>query len=255
MKIRILGCSGGIGGPEQRTTSMLVDDDILIDCGTGLAELSIEALARIDHVFITHSHLDHLACLPMLMDTVGDIREAPLTIHATDATLEILRNHIFNWAIWPDFTEIPSEASPFMRYASLRIGETVVLGERRITATPANHTVPAVGYHLDTGSASLVFSGDTGPCPELWRYVNQIANLRYLIIETAFPDREHDLARVSLHLCPRLLAAELVQLERQAEIFITHLKPGQAESTMQEIQATIAHLQARMLQNNQTFEL
>lgn len=255
MKIRILGCSGGIGGRHLRTTSMLVDHDVLIDCGTGVADLSIAELAQIDHVFITHSHLDHIACLPLLIDTVGDMRQKPLTVYATDATLEILRNHIFNWAIWPDFSEIPDPENPFMRYENLRIGETVDLAGRLITPVPANHTVPAVGYHLDSGITSLVFSGDTGPCPELWRAVNKIRNLKYLIIETAFSNRERQLARVSLHLCPEMLAEELSNLQHDADIYITHLKPGQTELTMQEIQDSIGEFNPRMLQNNQVFEI
>ncbi len=234
---------------------MLVDQDILIDCGTGVADLSIAELAQIDHVFITHSHLDHIACLPLLIDTVGDMRQKPLTVYATDATLEILRNHIFNWAIWPDFSEIPDPETPFMRYENLRIGETIDLAGRRITPVPANHTVPAVGYHLDSGSASLVFSGDTGPCPELWRAVNKIRNLKYLIIETAFSNRERQLARVSLHLCPEMLAEELSNLQHDVDIYITHLKPGQTELTMQEIQDSIGEFDPRMLQNNQVFEI
>lgn len=255
MKVRILGCSGGIGGRNQRTTSFLVDADILIDCGTGVSDLSIAELAQIDRVFLTHSHLDHVACLPLLIDTVGDMRQKPLIVHATDATLEILRNHIFNWAVWPDFTEIPNEETPFLRYESLRLGETVTLGDRKFTPLPANHTVPAVGYHLDSGAASLVFSGDTGPCPELWRAVNKIRNLKYLVVETAFSNRERQLARVSLHLCPEMLAEELTYLQRDAEIFITHLKPGQSELTMQEIADAVGQLNPRMLQNNQVFEL
>lgn len=255
MKVRVLGCSGGIGGPSLRTTSFLVDHDILVDAGTGVADLSIDALARIDHVFLTHSHLDHIACLPLLIDTVGDMREKPLVVHATDATQEILRNHIFNWAVWPDFTEIPDEDAPFLRYESLRVGQTVDLNGRRFTPLPANHTVPAVGYQLDSGNASLVFSGDTGPCPELWRAVNKIDNLKHLIIETAFSNRERQLAKVSLHLCPEMLAEELANLQREAEIFITHLKPGQSESMMREIQAAIGKLQPRMLENNMEFEL
>ena len=120
MKIRILGCSGGIGGQRLRTTSMLVDDDVLIDCGTGVGDLSLDELLRIDHVFLTHSHLDHIAGLPLLIDTVGDRRNQPLTVHATEATLEILRTHIFNWAIWPDFSEIPDAGHPHMRYDGIR---------------------------------------------------------------------------------------------------------------------------------------
>lgn len=255
MKVRILGCSGGIGGRNLRTTSMLVDHDVLIDAGTGVGDLSIAELAQIDHVFLTHTHLDHIACLPLLIDTVGDMRQKPLVVHATDATLEILRNHIFNWAVWPDFSEIPSEEEPFLRYESLRVGEVVELDGRRFTALPANHTVPAVGYQLDSGNASLVFSGDTGPCPELWRAVNKVRNLKYLIIETAFSNRERQLAKVSLHLCPEMLAEELANLQREAEIFITHLKPGQSELTMQEVLDAVGELSPRMLQNNEVFEL
>ena len=108
MKVRILGCSGGIGGRHLRTTSLLVDNDILVDAGTGVGDLAIAELAQIDHVFITHSHLDHLASLPFMVDTVGDMRSRPVIVHATEATLEIIRAHIFNWAIWPDFSVIPS---------------------------------------------------------------------------------------------------------------------------------------------------
>lgn len=255
MKVRILGCSGGIGGKSQRTTSFLVDDDILVDAGTGVADLSIDELVKIDHVFLTHSHLDHIACLPLLIDTAGDMRQQPLIVHALDATLELLRNHIFNWAIWPDFCQIPSEDAPFLRYQSLRVGERLELDGRRFTALPANHTVPAVGYHLDSGAASLVFTGDTGPCPELWRAVNKIQNLRHLIVETAFSNRERELAEVSLHLCPSMLAEELINLQRETEIFITHLKPGQSELMMQEVLDVLGKLAPRMLENNQVFEL
>ena len=179
MKVRILGCSGGIGGRHLRTTSLLVDNDILIDAGTGVGDLAIAELAQIDHVFITHSHLDHLACMPFMIDTVGDMRNRPLTVHATEATLEIIRAHIFNWAIWPDFSVIPTPEKPFMRFASIQVGETIDIDGRKVIPLPANHTVPAVGYQVDSGQGSLVFTGDTGPCPELWQYVNQIRNLRY----------------------------------------------------------------------------
>ena len=116
MKVRILGCSGGIGGRHLRTTSMLVDHDILIDAGTGVADLSLAELAMIDHVFITHSHLDHLAALPLMIDSVADMRGKPVTVYGTDATLEIIQNHIFNWAIWPDFSEISIRENAVMQY-------------------------------------------------------------------------------------------------------------------------------------------
>lgn len=255
MKVRILGCSGGIGGRHLRTTSMLVDHDILIDAGTGVADLSLVELTAIEHVFITHAHLDHIASLPMMVDTVGDLRGGrPLTVYATAATIAILRQHIFNWAIWPDFCEIPHQDKPFMRFEAIEVGQKKVIGGRSITALPAEHTVPAVGYHLDSGQGSLVFSGDTTINDGLWPIVNNIANLRTLIIETAFPNRERQLAIASKHLCPAMLAEELARLTRAVDIYITHLKPGQIELTMAEIEDCAGEFKPRMLQNNQLFE-
>jgi ribonuclease BN (tRNA processing enzyme) len=255
MKVRVLGCSGGIGG-NLRTTSFLLDHDILIDAGTGVGELSLTELAKIDHVFVTHSHLDHITSIPFMVDSVGFMRDRPLTVHASGETLDILKQHIFNWKIWPDFCEIPDVHKPYMRYQAMELGETIILNGRMITSVPANHVVPAVGYHLDSGKASLVFSGDTTTNDAIWKVVNKIENLRYLIIETAFSNSEKDLAVVSKHLCPSMLATELVKFERiEAEVFITHLKPGELELTMQEIEECVTGLAPKMLLNNQEFEL
>jgi len=253
MKLKVLGCSGGIGG-NLRTTSLLLDHDVLIDAGTGVNELSLTELVAIDHVFVTHSHLDHIACIPFMVDSVGFMRDRPLTIYAIEETLEILKQHVFNWKIWPDFSAIQNGQQPIMRYQPIELGETIILNGRKITAVPANHTVPAVGYHLDSGKASLVFSGDTTTNDALWKLLNKIENLRYLLIETAFSNSEKELAIVSKHLCPSLLAVELVKFKREAEIFITHLKPGEVEVTMQEIESSVLGRTPRMLLNNQEFE-
>lgn len=254
IKLRILGCSGGIGG-ELRTTSMLLDDDILIDAGTGVGDLSIEELARIDHIFLTHSHLDHVTSIPFLVDSVGWMRAAPLIVHGIAPTLEILRQHLFNWKLWPDFTQIPDAQKPFLRYEAVELGKTVDIGGRKLTPLPANHVVPAIGYQLDSGRASLVFTGDTTTNDPLWKVVNKIENLRYLIIETAFCNRERELAIASKHLCPSMLAEELAKFKRKAEIYITHLKPGEVELTMREIKECTGDYEPRMLENNQVFEL
>jgi ribonuclease BN (tRNA processing enzyme) len=254
MRLRVLGCSGGIGGRHLRTTSFLVDNDVLIDAGSGVGDLSLAELTRIDHIFVTHSHLDHVTSIPFLVDTVGGMRDRPITIHAIAPTIEILRNHLFNWAIWPDFTEIPTAEAPFLRYEAIEVGQAVTLGGRAFTAIPAIHAVPAVGYHLDSGKGSLVFTGDTGPNDELWRSVNKIANLKVLIIETAFSNKERYLAEISRHLCPSMLAEELAKFEGRADVWITHLKPGEIELIMEEIEASAGAFRPRMLQNEQVFD-
>ena len=253
MKVRVLGCSGGIGG-ELRTTSFLVDHDTLIDAGTGVGDLSLSEMSQIDHVFITHSHMDHVTSIPFIVDTVGWMRNKPLTVHATSETLETLKAHLFNWKLWPDFTQIPDSHRPVMRYEAITTGNPVALNGRRITPLPANHVVPAVGFQLDSGRASLVFTGDTTTNDALWPEVNQIANLKYLIIETALSDRERDLAIVSKHLCPSLLAEELAKLKHTPQVFITHLKPRESELIMQEVAVRVKERRPQMLQNHQVFE-
>ncbi|MFN3593337.1 MAG: 3',5'-cyclic-nucleotide phosphodiesterase, partial [Thiobacillaceae bacterium] len=171
MQLRVLGCSGGIGD-GRHTTSLLVDADILIDAGSGLTQLSREALARIDHLFLTHAHLDHILALPPMLDSVAGERDRPLTVHALPEVIQVLKDCVFNWQVWPDFTRIPSPESPFMRYAPVAHGGTVELDGRRITAIPAHHTVPAAGYHLHGTQGSLIFSGDTGSHAALWEIAN-----------------------------------------------------------------------------------
>jgi ribonuclease BN (tRNA processing enzyme) len=233
---------------------MLLDHDVLIDAGTGVGDLSLAEMVLIDHVFVTHSHLDHIASIPLLIDSVGSMRNKPLVVHATAETIAILKQHIFNWSIWPDFNAIPNAEQPCLRYEPLEVGKTINLQGRKITPIPANHVVPAVGFQLDSGEASLAFSGDTSACDALWDVLNKIENLQYLIVETAFSNAELHLALMSKHFCPSLLAKDIVKLKRNPKIFITHLKPGEVELTMQEISECITGFIPKMLQNGQVFE-
>lgn len=254
MQVRVLGCSGGIGA-RARTTSFLVDHDILLDAGTGVEDLSVEELAGIDHVFLTHSHLDHIAALPLLVDSVGGLRSRPLVVHALPETILALKTHIFNWVIWPDFTEIPHYERPWMVFEPIGIDTTVELAGRSVRSLPANHTVPALGFHIFNERAALVFSGDTGPNDEFWRIVNSVENLRYLIIETAFPNRDQDLAVTSRHLYPIQLGQELEKLKREPQVLVTHLKPSDRKVIERELDAWAGRFAPRVLERGDIFEL
>jgi ribonuclease BN (tRNA processing enzyme) len=253
MKLRVLGCSGGIGS-SNKTTSFLVDEDVLVDAGTGVGDLTVEELARIDHVFITHSHLDHVACIPFLLDTVASRRSEPLVVHALRQTIQTLRAHLFNWQLWPDFTQIPSLDNPYMRYEALAVGECVGLNGRQFHALPANHVVAACGYRLSSETGSLVFTGDTGRCDALWQEINLISDLRYLIIETAFGNADKELAEASRHLTPAMLAEGLEKLHSWPEVLVTHLKPGEGLATMAEVSSEVHNRQPRMLQQGEILE-
>ena len=254
MRLRVLGCSGGIGGQQNRTTSFLADDDILIDAGTGVGDLSLAELTSIDHIFITHSHLDHVNSIAFFVDSVGALRPKPVTVYALAETIAILRKNLFNWDVWPDFTMIPTAEEPWLRYQEVEVGQVITLGTRKITVLPAVHTVPAVGYLLDSGRGSLVFTGDTGPNDALWNVVNELTNLKFLIIETAFSDKDRRLAELAKHLCPSMLGEELAKLTLPADVYITHLKPSEIELTMQEIEELPGDTRPAPLQNNHVFE-
>ena len=232
--LRVLGCSGGIGG-SNRTTSFLLNQTILIDAGTGVGDLTMAELLQIEHVFITHAHLDHIACLPLLIDSTIGARILPVTVHATLATIGILKAHIFNWLIWPDFSVIPNAENAFLRYSPQELGEPYIIDDMIITPIPAEHTIPAVAFEIKNARSSIVFSGDTIGGAAFWQAVNQIKNLKTLIIETAFAERELPLAKLAKHLCPSTLAKELLNLQSDVEVLITHLKPAESDLTIAEV--------------------
>jgi len=244
MQIRVLGCSGSIAA-GSRTTSFLVDDNILIDAGTGVGDLTLDEMVCIDHIVVSHSHLDHVLAIGLLADSVTRRRHAarrpPVQVHALAATIAALRLHVFNGVIWPDFTRLPEVAHPVLQFNAVDVGQVLDLHTRRVEVLPASHTVPAVGYAVlgsQAGSGAWVFTGDTGPNPALWERLAMLP-MAALVIETAFGDDESALASISRHLCPAQLERELACLATPVDVYITHIKPGEVHAVMSEIGAQI----------------
>lgn len=240
MRVRVLGCSGAIAR-DCRTTSFLLDDDVLVDAGTGVGDLTLDEMAQINHVLLTHSHLDHIAALPLMLDAVAARRlaagAAPLQVHALPGTIAALQAHVFNNLIWPNFASIPSAENPLMRFNPIEVGHVLQIGSQTVEVLPAVHTVPACGYAARGDSGHWVFSGDTERNPAFWARINQLP-VALLVIETAFSDREKALAARSLHLAPSVLATELDQIApgHWYPIYITHTKPAETGLIMEEIQ-------------------
>ncbi len=256
MQVRILGCSGGIGA-ELRTTSLLVDDDVLIDCGTGVGDLTLDEMRRIRHVFLTHSHLDHVAYLPFLVDTVfATLVREPLMVHLLVDTLDALREHIFNWRIWPDFFALPDERRAVLQAHVVRHGQDIELDGRIFEVIAVSHTVPAVGYRVEAPSGrAFAFSGDTQVTDDFWRVLNAHPSLDALIMECAFPDREAALSEAAGHHCPASLSRDLLKLRHRPELYISHLMPGEEERILTELNERIGALAPRPLRQGQTFQL
>jgi ribonuclease BN (tRNA processing enzyme) len=236
MIVQVLGCSGSIAA-GCRTTSFLLDDDVLVDAGTGVGDMPLDALARVEHILISHSHLDHILSIGLLADSVMRERAArgPIQVHALPETLAALRTHIFNGVIWPDFTRLPSAEHPMLSLVPFAVGDVLELNGKRVEVLDASHTVPAVGFAVDGGTAGWwVYTGDTGPNPALWERLGRM-KVAHLVIETAFSDDERQLARISRHLCPAALGHELQHLAGSVDVHITHIKPGERAAVMAEI--------------------
>lgn len=263
MNIRVLGCSGSIAA-RCYTTAFLLDDDVLIDAGSGVGELRLDELARIEDVFISHSHLDHILSLPLMADSVIRLRQTreglrPIRVHGLPQTLQAMRAHLFNNVLWPDFTSLPSVEQPLLTFHPIEVGDVIDLPSRggqprHVEVLSAAHTVPAVGFAVDSPKGWWVYTGDTGPNPALWHCLNQrrIANL---VIETAFGNDETHLARISGHLAPETLASELANLDGAVSVHITHTKPGEMAAVIAQIRALDSQHRIEPLRAGQVFNL
>lgn len=254
MRLRALGCSGGIGG-DLRTTSLLIDDDILIDGGTGVGELSSEEMRRIRHVFLTHTHLDHIACLPLMIDSLFPHIAEPLVIHAQEQSIEVLKTHIFNWSVWPDFARLPTPEAPVMRYEIHRPGEPVTIDGRSFEMIPVNHIVPTVGYRISSDDGVMAYSGDTTSNDTFWEALNAGDRLDVLLVEVAFAERFRELSLQSRHYCPSLLAEDLRKLNHRPRIFLTHNKPGEEEVIFSQCRERITDRELRRLSGGMVLEV
>lgn len=247
MRIRILGCSGGIGA-GSRTSAMLVDDDVLIDAGTGIGDLALEEIDPIRHVFLTHAHLDHIAGLPMLADRIFDENfKVPLTVYAREETLRALQDHLFNDVIWPDFAKLPTAQNPMLRYHVCSPGDTITINHRDFYAVDVMHTVPTLGYTVQNSGGAFAVSGDTKTNETLWPVLNACDDLRVLVIEVSFPDEMERLAAESGHYCPRTLTRDLERLEQRPEIWLTGMKPGEEQRILEQVIKAAPDRKIRML--------
>ena len=240
MNLTVLGCAGGIGGVERLTTCLLLDDDILLDAGTGVSELRMEALVRIDHVFLTHSHLDHVAGLPFLLDAVLDRRQGPVVVHASQSVIDTLSKHLFNWMLWPDFAVVPNAEHPVLRWEPLLPFVRLGLGLRSITAYPVKHTVPAVAYLVENGRAAFLFSGDMSSSPEMWAAVAGEPRISKVIVDCSFPDAQSAIAHLSMHYSPRSLLEDIASLPSSMALLVTHMKPSFEDLIMEELRRGVA---------------
>ena len=227
---------------------MLVDNDVLIDAGTGIGDLALEDLDSIRHVFLTHAHLDHIAGLPMLADRVFDENfDTPLTVYAREETLRAVQAHLFNGVIWPDFSRLPSAENPMLRYHVCSPGDTITIDHRDFYAVDVMHSVPSLGFTVQNSGGAFAVSGDTKSNETLWPVLNACEDLRVLVIEVSFPDEMANLAADAGHYTPATLSADLERLRHEPEIWLTGMKPGEERRIYEQVLEAAPGKNIRML--------
>ena len=253
MKIRVLGCYGGqlLG---FHLTSFLVNDSVLLDAGSPTEVLTLEEQSRIKHIFLSHTHLDHIKDIAFLADNrslkrwSGASDASAITIHSLQANLDTLSEHFLNNIVWPDFTRIPTAQDGILNMKSFESEQEVEVGELKITPIEVEHPVPCTGFLLDQDGAQVIFTADTGHTDRIWEVANQQPNLKAVIIDCSFPNNCEELANISGHLTPKGMAEELKKLDKLGDIsiYLYHMKPEVLTEMASEVEAeNIPHL--RML--------
>jgi len=234
--IEILGCSGSID-KDVHTTCIRVNESTLIDAGTGLLSLTLNELEKIDYVFLTHSHIDHILALPLMADSIGSRREKPIEVLGCSETIATLKKHIFNGLIWPDFSILPSKKNPYLTFKEIMSNSKQTRTDVSLTPFYVNHTVKCFGYKISSNNCSIIFSADTGPSENLIDMINKTKNLKAVIIDVSFADEKSSIAKAAKHFHPANFLAELKKIKNEQKIYITHAKPGNENMILEEINA------------------
>jgi len=254
MKIRVLGAYGA-EGLAQRPSAFLVNDRLLIDGGTvGGALASGEQLA-IEHALVSHSHLDHIAGLAYLTETLAlCAAERPLTIASMDPVVTALRTSIFNDIVWPDFTKLPSPAAPVLQFQPLREDVEQRLGDVWVMPVAVSHSVPTSGFIVHDGRSGFIYSGDTGPTEALWKAAHDVGGIGAVILECAFPNRMAALADIARHMTPELIRRELDKMPDDVPVMIFHVKPQFYDEIGEEL-GVVGGARITMLEQDRTYVL
>ncbi len=241
MKFQLLPSTfneNGKASKRQHLSCFIVDDRVAIDAGSlGMAANSVQK-KQVRDVILTHAHIDHIAGLPLFIDDLFASIEKPVEIYASKKVIEILEKNIFNWDVYPRFSELENENGVVLKYYPFETGEEFEVEHLKVKAIGVNHKVPAVGFVVSDGNAKFAITGDTAEMDEFWNVVNNENNLKALLIECAFPDRLMELAEVSHHLTPQKLKKELKKFKQpDCPIYVKNLKPMYYKEIKEELKS------------------
>lgn len=221
---------------DQRLTCFLIDDCVAVDAGSIAIALTNEQREAVKDIIITHPHMDHIASLPIFIDDLYPTLTRPVRIHATAEVIGLLERDVFNWNVYPRFSDLKNDYGPVMEYVPIPPDGTFTVGHLKAIAVPVNHIVPTVGLILSDENTTVAFSSDTAETEEFWRAINKIGHVDALLVEASFPNEMAHLAEVSRHFTPAALGKELKKLSHDGiDILAVHLKPSYRETIVQQL--------------------
>lgn len=235
MKIQVLGGHGGLA-KNFSTTSFLIDDTFLIDAGAVAGTLTVSEQAKIDNILISHCHLDHIKDLAFICDNCFGLKGKPFQVFTHETVKNIIKAHLLNDIIWPDFTKLPDEVNPTMVINSIPEEKTFKLGDYTIIPVKVNHAHDAMGFIIEKGDSAVVFTLDTGPTERIWEIAKTKSNLKAIFTEVSFPNTLSKVAEVSDHHTPDSLNLEMKKMPGSVPVILTHLKPNYRSNILDELQ-------------------
>ncbi|MEM3794984.1 MAG: MBL fold metallo-hydrolase [Thermoprotei archaeon] len=214
-KIVFLGTGAGGFRGSARCKSSVYMDGMLFDCGVGVSGRleDLGLLDKVDAIFITHLHSDHLSGIyDTLVSMVVERRSRPLSIYAPPG----LRGLLEAYSSLGNKLSSPETGFSVKLFVSLNTSARV--GEYTVEGILLDHVVTNAGYLVRWGDRVLVYTGDTREPSNLLKY-----RMDYLIHEATFTERFKEIAQKYGH-TTALDAAKTAQAVGANKFFITHIE-------------------------------
>ena len=238
MQVKIIGGHGGVTR-NYHATSYLIDESILIDAGSVASGLDIQDQLKIDHILLSHAHLDHTKDLAFICDNCFGLKGKPFEVYCFKTVHDAVKGNLFNDVIWPDFSVLPTAQNPTIRFNEILPEKKIVLGDYTVMPVHVNHPVlkpgEGMGFIIEKGDVAILFTMDTKATDRIWEVAKGYKNLKAIFTEVSFPNKLQNVADISDHHSPATMKEELKKMPKDIPVYLGHLKPNYQEELIQEI--------------------
>jgi cAMP phosphodiesterase len=227
--------SDGSPSARQHLACLVINDLVAVDAGSLAMAATDEMRRGLRDVVLTHAHLDHVAGLPLFIDDLFATLREPITVHALQEVVNILERDIFNWSVFPRFSELDAGHGPPIAYSVIDPNSDFQIADLTFRPFAADHNVPSAGYIISDADGSVAISGDSASLTALVEAVAGRNDVRAILVECAFPNELATIAKNSHHMTPSVLADQLSGLEVDCPVLVINIKPNYREKVIDEL--------------------